>query len=218
MTAMQPEIERLFERAQKAQQTYEENGTQRRFDLAAQAVAWALIEPKRNVELAKLAVAETGLGNVNDKIIKNHRKTLGLLRDIKDQKSFGLVKDNPITGISEFLRPKGVIAAIVPSTNPLATPVNNTINALKTGNAIILAPSPKGVAPLKKLLTYIHAEFDRIGLNHDLVQMVPDPPSKDKTARLMQLADMLVVTVRKIMYEQLIHLAPQLLGLARVML
>jgi sulfoacetaldehyde dehydrogenase len=87
-----------------------------------------------------------------------------------------------------------VVAAIVPSTNPLATPVNNVVNALKTGNAIILAPSPKGVVPLEKLLGYIYAEFDRIGLDHDLVQMVPNPPSKDKTARLMQLADMLVVT------------------------
>ena len=142
----------------------------------------------------QLAVAETGLGNVADKITKNHRKTLGLLRDIKGQKSFGLVDDNPLTGISKFLRPKGVVAAIVPSTNPLATPVNNVVNALKTGNSIILAPSPKGVAPLEKLLGYMYAEFDRIGLDHDLVQMVPNPPSKEKTARLMQLADMLVVT------------------------
>ena len=152
------------------------------------------MEPSRNAELAAFAVAETGLGNVADKITKNHRKTLGLLRDIKGQKSFGLVDDDPLTGISKFLRPKGVVAAIVPSTNPLATPVNNAVNALKTGNSIILAPSPKGVVPLEKLLRYIHGEFDRIGLDHDLVQMVPAPPSKEKTARLMQLADMLVVT------------------------
>ena len=194
MTAMQPEIDNLVERARKAQQNYEASGTQEQFDRAAQAAAWALMEPTRNAELAAFAVAETGLGNSADKITKNHRKTLGLLRDIKGQKSFGLVDDNPTSGVSEFLRPKGVVAAIVPSTNPLATPVNNVVNALKTGNAIILAPSPKGVAPLEKLLGYIYAEFDRIGLDHDLVQMVPNPPSKDKTARLMQLADMLVVT------------------------
>jgi len=194
MTTMQPEIDNLVERARKAQQNYEASGTQERFDRAAQAAAWALMEPTRNAELAAFAVAETGLGNSADKITKNHRKTLGLLRDIKGQKSFGLVDDNPTSGVSEFLRPKGVVAAIVPSTNPLATPVNNVVNALKTGNAIILAPSPKGVAPLEKLLGYICAEFDRIGLDHDLVQMVPNPPSKDKTARLMQLADMLVVT------------------------
>ena len=194
MTAKQPEIDNLVDSARKAQQDYEACGTQERFDRAAHAAAWALMEPARNAELAAFAVAETGLGNSADKITKNYRKTLGLLRDIKGQKSFGLVDDNPTSGVSEFLRPKGVVAAIVPSTNPLATPVNNVVNALKTGNAIILAPSPKGVAPLEKLLGYIYAEFDRIGLDHDLVQMVPNPPSKDKTARLMQLADMLVVT------------------------
>ena len=194
MTAKQPEIDNLVDSARKAQQDYEAFGTQERFDRAAHAAAWALMEPARNAELAAFAVAETGLGNSADKITKNYRKTLGLLRDIKGQKSFGLVDDNPANGVSEFLRPKGVVAAIVPSTNPLATPVNNVVNALKTGNAIILAPSPKGVAPLEKLLGYIYAEFDRIGLDHDLVQMVPNPPSKDKTARLMQLADMLVVT------------------------
>ena len=87
-----------------------------------------------------------------------------------------------------------MVAAVVPSTNPLATPINNVVNALKTGNAIILAPSPKGAAPLAKLLEYVYAEFDRINLDHDLVQMVPNPPSKEKTARLMQAADMLIVT------------------------
>ena len=194
MTTTQPEIDSLVDRARKAQKNFEASGTQEKFDCAAQAAAWALMEPTRNAELAAFAVAETGLGNSADKITKNHRKTLGLLRDIKGQKSFGLVDDNPASGVSEFLRPKGVVAAIVPSTNPLATPVNNVVNALKTGNAIILAPSPKGVAPLEKLIGYIYAEFDRIGLDHDLVQMVPSPPSKDKTARLMQLADMLVVT------------------------
>jgi sulfoacetaldehyde dehydrogenase len=116
------------------------------------------------------------------------------LRDIKGKKSFGLVDDNLNNGLSEFLRPKGVVAAIVPSTNPLATPVNNIVNALKTGNAIVLAPSPKGFVPLEKLLSYIYREFDRIGLERDLVQIVPSPPSKDKTARLMQLADLLIVT------------------------
>ncbi len=194
MTTTQLEINSLVKRARIAQHRYEATGSQERFDKAATAAAWALMEPARNEELAAFAVAETGLGNVADKITKNHRKTLGLLRDIRGQKSFGLIDDNRVTGISEFLRPKGVVAAIVPSTNPLATPVNNIVNALKTGNSIILAPSPKGVAPLEKLLGYIYAEFDRIGFDHDLVQMVPSPPSKEKTARLMQLADMLVVT------------------------
>ena len=194
MTDVTADIDAMIARARKAQQSYEANGSQERFDRAAEAAAWALMEPNRNAELAAFAVAETGLGKIADKITKNHRKTLGLLRDIHGKTSFGLIDDDATSGVSEFLRPKGVVAAIVPSTNPLATPINNVVNALKTGNAIILAPSPKGAAPLAKLLEYVYAEFDRISLDHDLVQMVPNPPSKEKTARLMQGVDMLVVT------------------------
>ena len=194
MSDVTAEIDAMVARARKAQQSYEANGSQERFDRAAEAAAWALMEPNRNAELAAFAVAETGLGKIDDKITKNHRKTLGLLRDIHGKTSFGLIDDDATSGVSEFLRPKGVVAAIVPSTNPLATPINNVVNALKTGNAIILAPSPKGAAPLAKLLKYVYTEFDRMGLDHDLVQMVPNPPSKEKTARLMQGVDMLVVT------------------------
>ena len=188
------EIDLLVDRARIAQEKFEKNGSQELFDLACQAVGWALMEPEQNQRLAELAVRETGLGNVSDKIKKNHNKTLGLLRDIKDVKSFGHVSEDKEMGLSTYLRPKGVVAAIVPSTNPLATPVNNIINALKCGNSIIVAPSPKGAGPLKELLSLIHKNLSMIGLDHDLVQMVPVPPSKGKTNRLMQLADMLVVT------------------------
>ena len=188
------EIDLLVDRARIAQEKFEKNGSQKLFDLACQAVGWALMEPEQNQRLAELAVRETGLGNVSDKIKKNHNKTLGLLRDIKDVKSFGHVSEDKEMGLSTYLRPKGVVAAIVPSTNPLATPVNNIINALKCGNSIIVAPSPKGARPLKELLLLIHKNLSMIGLDQDLVQMVPVPPSKGKTNRLMQLADMLVVT------------------------
>ena len=188
------EIDLLVKKARIAQQKFEKNGSQRLFDLACQAVGWALMKPEQNKKLAELAVKETGLGNVQDKIKKNHNKTLGLLRDIKDVKSFGHISDDKKKGLTTYLRPKGVVAAIVPSTNPLATPVNNIINALKCGNSIIVAPSPKGAKPLKELLLLIHKNLSMIGLDQDLVQMVPMPPSKGKTNRLMQLADMLVVT------------------------
>ena len=188
------EIDLLVEKARNAQQKFEENGSQHLFDLACQAVGWALMKPEQNRKLAELAVKETGLGNVQDKIKKNHNKTLGLLRDIKGVKSFGHISDDKKKGLTTYLRPKGVVAAIVPSTNPLATPVNNIINALKCGNSIIVAPSPKGAKPLKELLLLIHKNLSMIGLDQDLVQMVPMPPSKGKTNRLMQLADMLVVT------------------------
>ncbi|MDG1935038.1 MAG: aldehyde dehydrogenase family protein [Paracoccaceae bacterium] len=187
-------IDLIVGKARKAQRNYETDGSQQLFDLACQAVAWALMKPENNQMLSKYAVEETGLGNVKDKTQKNHNKTLGLMRDIKGVKAFGHVADEPEFGLSTYLRPKGVIAAIVPSTNPLATPVNNIINALKTGNSIIIAPSPKGAGALSKLLAFIHENIEKIGLNRDLVQMVPIPPSKAKTKRLMELADLLVVT------------------------
>ncbi|MGR3698091.1 MAG: acylating sulfoacetaldehyde dehydrogenase, partial [Roseovarius sp.] len=136
----------------------------------------------------------TGIGNVPDKITKNHRKTLGLMRDIAGAKTFGVIRDDPATGITEIARPIGVIGAVVPSTNPGATPANNIINALKCGNAIVLSPSPKGVPTCERLLEHIHAEFAKIGANPDLVQMVPAPGSKAKTQRMLELSDLVVVT------------------------
>jgi sulfoacetaldehyde dehydrogenase len=187
-------IDAMVESARIAQRQYEAEGSQDLFDMACRAVAWVLMEPERNQMLAEMAVAETGLGRVDDKIRKNHNKTLGLMRDLQNVTAFGHIGDDEETGLSTYLRPKGVIGAIVPSTNPLATPVNNMINALKTGNAIILAPSPKGVKPLTKMLDYIHPALARLGLPDNLVQMVPAPPSRAKTERLMKLADLVVVT------------------------
>ncbi len=187
-------VNALVERAHVAQREFEANGSQEIYDNAALAAAWALMDPARNEELATMAVELTGLGNVKDKITKNHRKTLGVLRDIKHSKTYGIISDDPATGITEIARPVGVVGAVVPSTNPVATPTNNVVNALKCGNAIILSPSPKGVAVCEKLLGYIHAEFDKIGLNHDLVQMIPAPVSKIKAQRLMEAVDILVVT------------------------
>ncbi|MEP3629200.1 MAG: aldehyde dehydrogenase family protein [Hyphomicrobiales bacterium] len=187
-------VDALVSRARVAQAAFEAGATQERYDTAAFAAAWALMEPSRNEELATMAVETTGLGNVKDKITKNHRKTLGVLRDMKHSKTCGIISSDTATGITEIARAKGVIGAVVPSTNPVATPTNNVVNALKCGNAVILSPSPKGVEVCAKLISYIHAEFDKIGVDHDLVQMVPAPVSKAKAQRLMEAADLLVVT------------------------
>lgn len=196
MNATDPiaEVEAIVARARIAQAAFEAGGSQALYDRAAQAVAWAIMEPSRNRHLAELAVETTGLGNVPDKVTKNHRKTLGLMRDIKDAKTYGIISDDTETGITEIARPIGVIGAVVPSTNPGATPANNIINALKCGNAIIVSPSPKGVPTCEALLGYIHAEFDKFGLDHDLVQMIPGRGSKEKTQRLLEISDLIIVT------------------------
>ncbi|MCC5969025.1 MAG: aldehyde dehydrogenase family protein [Pararhodobacter sp.] len=188
------QVDALVVRARQAQAEFESGGSQVRYDRAAAAAAWAIMEPERNARLAELAVQSTGLGNVADKITKNHRKTLGLMRDIAGVPTFGVLSDDLATGITEIARPLGVVGAVVPSTNPAATPANNIINALKCGNAIILSPSPKGVACCELLIDFIHAEFAKTGENTALVQMVPPPGSKVATQRLLELVDLAVVT------------------------
>lgn len=163
-------------------------------DLATLAAGWAILDPERNRALAEQAVADTGLGNVEDKIRKNYRKTLGLLRDLQGARSVGVLSDDPPTGITEIARPVGVVAAVTPSTNPAATPINNVINALKGRNAVILAPSPKGAGVCARLLQFVHQELGKVGLPPTLVQMLPPPASKAMTAALMRSADLVVAT------------------------
>ena len=183
----------LVERARAAQRIA--NGyDQARVDELVAAAGWAIIEPARNRELAELAVADTGIGNVEDKVRKNHRKTLGLLRDLQGAKSVGVIAEVPEKGIVEIARPVGVVCAITPSTNPGATPANKIVNALKGRNAVIVAPSPKGWSTAARLLEFIHAEFERIGAPRDLVQVLPAPISKASTAELMQQCDLVVAT------------------------
>lgn len=183
----------LIRRARIAQSSFAQLG-QQSLDDAVAAAGWAIMEPGRNRQLAELAVRETSLGNVDDKITKNHRKTLGLLRDLKGVRTHGVTLEDKSKGITEFTRPVGVVAAITPSTNPGATPANNIINALKCGNAVIVAPSPKGLGVSQMLVDFIHAELRKCHLPVDLVQSLPSPISKALTAELMRQADLVVAT------------------------
>lgn len=180
-------------RARRAQAIYE-GYDQAGVDEVVTAVGWAVVEPERNRELAELAVRTTGIGDVEDKVTKNRRKTMGLLRDLKGARTVGVIAEYPEQGLVEIARPVGVVGAVTPSTNPVATPVNKAINALKGRNAVIIAPSPKGEAACARLLEHIHAELDRVGAPRDLVQQLASPVSKARTQALMQQADLLVVT------------------------
>ena len=186
-------VARLVARARIAQRKFE-GATQERLDEAVTAAGWAIMNPDHNRSLAELAVRDTGLGVVADKITKNHRKTLGLLRDLKGAKSTGVIAEYPALGITELARPVGVVAGVVPSTNPGATPANNIINALKCGNAIILSASPKGHSTCALLLQYVNAELERIGAPVNLVQQLPAPVTKALSGELMKQADLVVVT------------------------
>ncbi|HET6598753.1 MAG TPA: aldehyde dehydrogenase family protein [Burkholderiaceae bacterium] len=183
----------LVERARTAQRIANDFD-QARVDELVAAAGWAIMEPGRNRELAELAVAATGIGNVDDKVRKNHRKTLGLLRDLRGTRTVGVISEDAARGLVEIARPAGVVAAITPSTNPAATPANKIINALKGRNAVIVAPSPKGWSTCARLVEFIHAEFDRIAAPRDLVQLLPAPISKASTQALMRDCDLVVAT------------------------
>ena len=186
-------VKELVARARTAQRIAE-GYDQARIDELVSAAGWAIIEPSRNRLLAALAVADTGIGNVANKVLKNHRKTLGLLRDLQGAKSVGVISEDPTRGLIEIARPVGVVCAVTPSTNPAATPANKIINALKGRNAVIVAPSPKGWTTAAMLVGFVQGELRRIGAPVDLVQLLPDPITKAATAELMRQCDLVVAT------------------------
>ena len=186
-------METIIEQAKSAQTEFE-NAEQEVVDELITGLAWALINPETNLSLSNQAVKDTGLGNSVDKFNKNYRKTLGLLRDLKNAPSVGVIKEIPQKGLVEIARPVGIIGALTPSTNPIATPLNNTLNAIKGRNAIILAPSPKGEAVCELIVEILQRVLVQLGHPKYLIQKIPSPTSKDLTNKLMELVDMVVVT------------------------
>jgi sulfoacetaldehyde dehydrogenase len=167
---------------------------QARIDEAVTALAWSIYKPQNARRLAEVAVEVTGIGEVESKVMKNQRKTFGTLRDLLRAKSTGIIGEIPEKGIVKYAKPVGVVGAITPSTNPSATPVNKAMMALKGGNAIIIAPPPTAWAATLPAVEGMRAELEKIGLPADLVQLIPSPVTRETTTRLMQLADLVVVT------------------------
>jgi sulfoacetaldehyde dehydrogenase len=183
----------LMRRARAAQETFAD-ADQARVDEAVRAIAWSLYNPEHVRELAELAVEDTGLGNVPDKIIKKQRKTFGTLRDLLRVKTVGEIERDDKRGIVKFAKPIGVVGAITPSTNPGATPVNKTMMAIKGRNAVIIAPSPLGYRTTALAVEYMRESLEQIGLPRDLVQILPAPVTKDTTQAIMEAVDLVVVT------------------------
>ncbi len=167
---------------------------QPRIDEAVTALAWSLYKPETARRLAELAVEVTGIGNVESKVIKNQRKTFGTLRDLLRAKSTGIIEEIPEKGLVKWAKPVGVVAAITPSTNPQATPANKAMMAIKGGNAIIIAPPPAAWDATEPAVAGMRAELSRIGLPADLVQMLPNPVTREMTTRLMEMSDLVVAT------------------------
>jgi len=186
-------VAELIERARVAQREFE-SYTQEQVDEVVTGVAWACYKPENAEALARLAIETTGMGRFEDKVAKNRRKTMGTLRDLLGARTVGVIREDPRQGITEIAKPVGIVGAIVGSTNPAATPVNKAMMALKGRNAIIIAPSPKGLATCEVTTQLIHRELEKLGAPLDLVQHLPGPISKDMSRELMGQCDLVVAT------------------------
>ena len=171
-----------------------ENHDQKRVDEAVTALAWSIYKPEHARMLAEMAVDDTGLGNVDSKMIKNTRKTFGTLRDLMRARTVGVIDEQPERGLVLYGKPVGVVGAVCPSTNPVATPVNKAMMALKGGNAVIIAPSPAGYTTTAKTVALMRAELKKCGHPEDLVQVLPGPVDKAMTQALVEQVDLAVVT------------------------
>jgi sulfoacetaldehyde dehydrogenase len=195
----------LIERARTAMAAYAREIAakgQERIDEAVTGLAWSIYKPENARRLADIAVEVTGIGDAASKVIKNQRKTFGTLRDLLRAKSTGIIEEIPEKGLVKYAKPVGVVAAITPSTNPSATPVNKAMMALKGGNAIIIAPPPSAWAASEPTVAGMRNELKKIGLPEDLVQILPNPITREATTRLMELSDLVVCTGSQVNVRQ----------------
>jgi sulfoacetaldehyde dehydrogenase len=185
-------ISELIKRARKAQGVIE-FATQEQVDELATRIAWAGVKPDFAQKLADTLVEEGGLGYAPHKFAKMMTKIKGTLRDMKGKKSVGIVLDDPTTGIIKVAKPVGVLGGILPITNGEATPFVKVLGAIKTRNAIILAPHPKGQKTCNMAVEAIRAVLKKSGWPEDLVLGV-DPVSIEASMELMRQCDLVVAT------------------------
>jgi sulfoacetaldehyde dehydrogenase len=186
------EISALMERSRAAQAQIE-NYTQEQVDELIRAMVWAVARPDRSEKIAQFTVDETQLGNYDGKYLKIHRKTRATLMDIIDDKSVGILEEDPERNIVKIAKPMGVIGALAPSTNPEATPVIKAIHAVKGRNSIIVAPHPRAKLTNKMICDYMREAITAMGAPADLVLAI-ETPTLEKTNELMAQCDRVLAT------------------------
>lgn len=167
--------------------------TQSQIDEVCLAIGWEVYEDNNIAKLAQMAVEETGFGNVPSKILKHKRKVGGVLHDIRNAKSVGLIERNEADGISKYAKPVGVVCAILPATNPTATCGGKAIGILKGRNAVIFKPSSRALKSTTEAINMMRAGLKKVGAPEDLIQVLEDP-SREAITELMRVSDLIVAT------------------------
>ncbi|HWQ78562.1 MAG TPA: aldehyde dehydrogenase family protein [Anaerovoracaceae bacterium] len=178
-----------------AAQKIANNFTQEKVDQLTAAVAYALTQPDVALKFGEMLAEESGMGIAADKQAKMFSKVKGSYAQMKGQKSVGLVDVDEKMGIEKYAKPMGVIGAIIPVTNGEATPVVKSLMALKTRNAVILAPHPKARNTNWAVTEFIRNVLKKFDAPEDLVQAVaPEYVSIETSAELMKQADFILAT------------------------
>ena len=185
------ELETAFEKASKAQEiiaTYD----QARVDRLAQAVAWSVANKKTFLNLVEMSITESGLGDPESRQNKRF-KIRGVLRDALRQKSVGIIEEIPEKGIVKYAKPVGIIASIVPTTNPDLTPAGTAIYAIKARDVVIFSPHPRSKKTTFETVRLMREALEREGAPADILQCLTEvniPMSK----ALMAKADLALAT------------------------
>lgn len=174
-------------KAQETFATYSQEQVDKIFLAAASAA------DKARISLAKLAVAETGMGIVEDKVIKNHYAAEYIYNAYKDTKTCGVIEEDEAYGIQKIAEPIGVIAAVIPTTNPTSTAIFKCLLALKTRNAIIISPHPKAKNSTIAAAKLILEAAVEAGAPDGIIDWI-DAPSLELTNTVMKEADIILAT------------------------
>ena len=183
-------LEETIEKVRKAQQvfaTYTQEQVDKIFLAAASAAN------KARIPLAKLAVEETGMGIVEDKVIKNNYAAEYIYNAYKNTKTCGVIEEDKTYGIKKIAEPIGVVAAVIPTTNPTSTAIFKCLLALKTRNAIIISPHPRAKGSTIAAAKLVLEAAVAAGAPEGIIDWI-DVPSLDMTNTLMKEADIILAT------------------------
>ncbi len=183
-------LTKTLERVKNAQKEFSKY-SQEQVDKIFQAAAIAANEAR--IPLAKMAVEETGMGIVEDKVIKNHYAAEYIYNKYKNEKTCGVIYQDDSYGIKKIAEPVGIVAAVIPTTNPTSTAIFKTLIALKTRNGIIISPHPRAKkSTIEAAKTVLEAAVNA-GAPEDIIAWI-DVPSLELTNMLMQSADIILAT------------------------
>lgn len=183
-------LTKTLERVKNAQKEFSKY-SQEQVDKIFQAAAIAANEAR--IPLAKMAVEETGMGIVEDKVIKNHYAAEYIYNKYKNEKTCGVIYQDDSYGIKKIAEPVGIVAAVIPTTNPTSTAIFKTLIALKTRNGIIISPHPRAKkSTIEATKTVLEAAV-KAGAPEDIIAWI-DVPSLELTNMLMQSADIILAT------------------------